>query len=154
GGDTAGDRERGWRDASEARTVSTIEPSMRPLQGFFGDRSRFPSRGEASRMPTVKTRALRAGRRRFSRSAALLLAIFLAVAAIPDRCHAIDDQAAYDEYPAGVRTSETGDAVRDVWDVLFWRPIYVVQLVGGVLAFPVAIPIAAVAGNWRDSIDI
>lgn len=56
--------------------------------------------------------------------------------------------------PAGVRTSPAGDAVRKVWDVLFWRPIYVVQLVGGVVALPVAVPVSAVAGNWRDSIAI
>jgi hypothetical protein len=46
------------------------------------------------------------------------------------------------------------DGVRKVWDVLFWRPVYVVQLVGGVAALPVALPLAATIGDWRDGVDM
>jgi hypothetical protein len=102
----------------------------------------------------MKTRALREGRRTFLLPVVLLLAISLVLAAAPDLSHATDSVPGYDDFPAGVQTSQAGDGVRVVWDVLFWRPIYVVQLVGGVVAFPIALPLSALVGSWRDSIDI
>jgi hypothetical protein len=102
----------------------------------------------------MKTRALREGRRTSFLPVVLLLAISLVLAAAPHRSYATDSASGYDEPPAGVESSPAGDRVREVWDVLFWRPIYAVQLVGGVVALPIALPLSALVGSWRDSIDI
>ena len=69
--------------------------------------------------------------------------------------------------PAGAQTEAQGaggadfgasgpavDGVRVVWDVLFWRPVYVVQLVAGAALLPVAVPIAAASGDWRYGVDV
>jgi len=102
----------------------------------------------------MNTRALREGKRTLLLPVVLLLAISLVLAAAPDLSHATESASGYDEFPAGVQSSQAGDRVREVWDVLFWRPIYVVQLVGGVVALPIALPLSALVGSWRDSIDI
>ena len=59
------------------------------------------------------------------------------------------------DWPAGTDADSAAEGgVRKVWDVLFWRPLYVVQLVGGVAALPVALPLAELVGDWRDAVDI
>jgi hypothetical protein len=96
------------------------------------------------------------------RHAVLLVAILSLVicsAGDPAMARAEDTEAvevdAGVDWPAGTDAdSAVESGVRKVWDILFWRPMYVVQLVGGVVALPVALPLAALVGDWRDSIDI
>jgi len=44
--------------------------------------------------------------------------------------------------------------VRQAWDLVFWRPVFLTQLVVGTAALPIALPIAAITGDWRDTLDV
>jgi hypothetical protein len=52
------------------------------------------------------------------------------------------------------RTGETERVLREVGDAVFARPIHFVRLVAGVAMLPVALPTAALLGDWRDALDI
>jgi hypothetical protein len=52
------------------------------------------------------------------------------------------------------RTGGGERTLRRVGDAVFARPIFLVRLVAGIVAFPVALPIAAVFADWRDAVDV
>lgn len=58
------------------------------------------------------------------------------------------------EDPRRAVTSEGEQTVRKLNDVVFWRPFYFVQLVAGVAALPVALPVAWAVADWEDAIDM
>ena len=101
-------------------------------------------------MKKSPTRSL--AQRRHAKLAWALLVATLAAAGAPDRSLATTTGYGGEMNGAGDSAVESG--VRKVWDVLFWRPIYVVQLVGGVAALPVALPLSVIVGSWRDGIDM
>ena len=43
--------------------------------------------------------------------------------------------------------------VRKAWDLVFWRPVFFAQLIVGTAALPIALPITALVGDWRDTLD-
>jgi hypothetical protein len=104
------------------------------------------------------------GRSSARRRATLAIAILLAClwsAVVPATARAETAEVGEVEVDAGVDWPAGTDAdspaeggVRKVWDVLFWRPIYVVQLVGGVVVLPLALPLAELVGDWRDGVDM
>jgi hypothetical protein len=56
--------------------------------------------------------------------------------------------------PRRRRTGQEEQALHEVGDAVFSRPVHVVRLIAGVAMLPVALPLAAVLGDWRDALDI